>query len=51
MFCLEQQVLDWTVWFLILTSSAMLVEGLLDLRLVARDGEQHFSKEHHADAI
>ena len=51
MFVSPQQVLDWTVWFLILTSSAMLVEGLLDLRLGRTGGEEHFSKEHHADPI
>jgi hypothetical protein len=51
MFVSTLQVLDWTVWFLILTSSAMLVEGLLDLRLARTGGEEHFSKEHHADAI
>ena len=51
MFVSQPQVLDWTVWFLILTSSAMLVEGLLDLRLARSGGEEHFSKEHHADAI
>ena len=29
----------------------MLVERLLDQRLARSDGEEHFSKEHHADAI
>ena len=51
MFVTPQQILDWTVWFLILTCSAMLVEGLLDLRLARDGGEAHFSKGHHADAI
>ena len=44
-------VLDWTVWFLILMCTAMLVEGLLDLHVARTGGEEHFSKEHHADAI
>ena len=38
MFVSQSQVLDWTVWFLILTCSAMLVEGLLDYRLATKSG-------------
>jgi len=45
-----EPVLAWTVWFIILISAAMLVEGLLDIRLAHSEDEQ-FSKEHHADAI
>ena len=44
MFVSTQQVLDWTVWFLILMSSAMLVEGLLDLRLARTGGERAFQQ-------
>jgi hypothetical protein len=51
MFVTPPQVLDWTVWFLILASSAMLVEGLLDLRLARAGGEGHFSKEPHGHPI
>ena len=51
MFVTEPRILDWTVWFLILTCGAMLVEGLRDLRLARDRGEEHDSKEHHADAI
>ena len=41
----------WIVGFIIFVSAAMLVEGLLDLRL-ARWEDAQFSKEHHhADAI
>jgi hypothetical protein len=31
----SKPVLDWTVWFIILVSAAMLVEGLLDQRVVS----------------
>ena len=51
MFVTEPRILDWTVWFLILTCGAMLVEGLLDLRLARTARLDNFSKEHHADAI
>jgi len=51
MFLSPHQVLDWTLGFLIFMGSATLLEGLLDLRLARSGGDEHFSKEHHADAI
>lgn len=50
-FVTPPQILDWAVWFVILTSSAMLVEGLLDLRLARTARPDNFSRERHADAI
>jgi len=50
MFVPQHQALDWTLWFLILVCSAMLVEGLLDLRLT-RQTDDTFSRKRHADAI
>ena len=51
MFVTPQQILDWTVWFLILICAAMLIEGLLDLRIARIARLDNLSKEHHADAI
>jgi hypothetical protein len=50
MFISPDHPVDWVVWFLILVSGAMVIEGLFDLRLT-RSAGSHLTKERHADAL
>ena len=50
MFIAREQQLEWFVWFLILVSSAMVVEGVFDLRL-HRQNSPEPSETPHVDAF
>jgi hypothetical protein len=50
MFIAREQQLEWFVWFLILVSSAMVVEGLFDLRLHP-DNSPDVSEAPHVDPL
>lgn len=42
----QARVFDWAIWFVILVSAAMLIEGLLDLRVAAQRDDDLFKESH-----